>query len=353
MRKRPLSIAGLGMISCIGKGAEVNAAAMNCDYDGFQETVFNQPFFAEKQIGAPIESNLRGLKKLCYMSLAAVKDAIKILPESFSGLNVIYCMPSKKHVTFFNNEVTLHKIIDDTFQKTHIDASNIITTVFWQQRCGFVSALKKSQELLYLKRHEYVLVVSIDSLLNNATLSKYGGELYGVNRRLLGEKHSNGFIPGEAAVAILLSTPEIFSSEVIISGAGEGSESATLNNEDEVLKGNGLANAINQASQDAGVEIHNTTFRVSSVSGEDYFFTEAALAQIKTLKQKVTEHHLWHPADNIGEVGSAIGGAIVIMAYYAFIKKYAPGDYAICHISNDDSQRGAFIMQYNADSLRV
>lgn len=353
MSQYPLSIVGLGMISCVGEGAEVNAAAMNCDYDGFQETIFNQPYYAERQLGAPIESELRGIEKLVYMSIVATKDAIKKLPENYLKLNVIYCMPDKKDVTFFNNEGAVRKIIENTFKKLQLGTSSSSTTVLWQQRCGFVSALIRAKELLYQKEHEYVLIISLDSLLNNASLSRYGGGLYGDNRRLLGENFSNGFIPGEAATAVLLSTPRIFTSDVIISGVGEGNENAILGNADEVLKGYGLTDAINHASKDAEVSIHDIAFRVSSVSGEDYFFTEAALAQIKTLNKKIPEQPLWHPADNVGEIGAAIGGAIVIMTYYAFTKKYAPGNKALCQISNDNSQRGAFIMQYKTATSGV
>jgi len=345
MSRRPLAIAGMGMISCLGEGAEVNAAAMRCDYDGFSQTTFNQPFSSEPQLGAQIETDLRGIAKLSYMNIVAVKEAIKDLPEGYEGLTLIYCMPEKSRQSFFNNEESLREIMENTFQELHLGTLGPASSAFWQHRCGFVSALKQAQELLYTQGREYVLIVSIDSLLNNATLSQYGGGLYGEERRLLGDGHSNGFIPGEAATAILLSTQKD-KSTVIISGVGEGQETATLDNEEEVLRGNGIADAIKQASQDASVEIHNTGFRVSSVSGEDYFFTEAALAQIKTLKQKVDEQPLWHPADCVGEVGAAIGGAITVMTYYAFTKNYSLGNNALCHISNDNTQRGAFIMQY-------
>ena len=345
MSRRPLAIAGMGMISCLGEGAEINAAAMRCNDDGFVQTTFNQPFSPELQLGAPIETNLRGISKLSYMNKVAVEEAIKDLPEGYEGLTVIYCMPEKSRYSFFNNEDALREIMENTFGELDLGKLGAAPSTFWQHRCGFVSALKQAQELLYAQGHEYVLIVSIDSLLNNATLSQYGGGLYGENRRLLGDEHSNGFIPGEAATAILLSTSKDDLS-VSISGIGEGQESATLDNKEEVLKGNGIADAIKEASKDSGVEIHNTAFRVSSVSGEDYFFTEEALAQIKTLKQKVDEQPIWHPANSVGEVGAAIGGAIVVMTYYAFTKNYALGHSALCHISNDNSQRGAFIMQY-------
>jgi len=185
MSKYPLSIAGLGMISSLGEGSEVNAAAMRCNYDGFQETLFNQPYYAKKQLGAPVESELSGVNKLSYMSMVAVKEAINKLPKAYPGLNVIYCLPEQSPITFFNIEDALRDIIKTTFKEAELGQLGSSRSVFWQQRCGFVSALKKAQELLYQHDNEYVLIVSIDSLLNNASLTEYGGGIYGENRRLL------------------------------------------------------------------------------------------------------------------------------------------------------------------------
>ena len=58
------------------------------------------------------------------------------------------------------------------------------------------------------------------------------------------------------------------------------------------------------------------------------------------------EHQLLHPSDSIGEVGAAIGGAMVVMDYYALLKGYAPGARGLHLISNDDNpHRGAFVME--------
>jgi len=347
MSQFPLSIAGLGMISCLGEGAEANAAAMRCDYDGFQETHFNQSSNPEKQLGAPIESDLRGIEKLRYMRKIAVDEAIKNLPEKYPGLNVIYCLPDKSQSTYINQTNMFPDQTCDVLKDTHLGAPGSDSMVFWQQRCGFISALKKAQDLMYKQGNEYVLVIGVDSLLNNQSLAEYEGDLDGENRRLLGDDHPDGFIPGEAATAILLSTPKRFASDIIICGVGEGDETATIDNEEEVLKGDGLADAVKAAAEQARLAVHETHYRVSSVSGESYFFREASLALSKSLKQKVPEHQLLHPADSIGEVGAAIGGAMVIMDYYAILKGYAPGNTSLHLVSNDNSQRGAYIMKLN------
>ena len=83
MSQRPLAIAGLGMISCLGEGAEVNASAMRCGYDGFQQTMLNQPFSeTQKQIGAVVDSDLWGIDKFSYMSKTVIDEATKEYQKS-------------------------------------------------------------------------------------------------------------------------------------------------------------------------------------------------------------------------------------------------------------------------------
>lgn len=343
---RAMSVVGLGMVSCLANGSPLNAAAMRCGYDGFHRLDFNQPYSDQAQVGAAIESDLTGIPRLAHMLEEAIKEAIAPLPKGYTDLPVLFCLPEKSTPSYFNNDAALQSIVDQVFSKLDLGALHPESHALWRHRCGFISALAQAQELLHRQNQAYVLIAGLDSLLDPAALAYYGGDLYGEGCRLLSDNCSNGFIPGEAATAVLLSKRGRHDSEVMIVGVGEGEESAVIGDEEQILKGQGLTQAINNASKDAGIPIHETTFRVASVSGEDYFFREAALAQYRTLKQKVPEHRLWHPADSIGEVGAAVGGAIVVMVYYAFVGHYAPGDLALCHTSNDNPQRGAFIMQY-------
>jgi 3-oxoacyl-[acyl-carrier-protein] synthase I len=343
---RAMSIVGLGMVSCLANGSPLNAAAMRCGYDGFHRLDFNQPYSDQAQVGAAIESDLTGIPRLAHMLEEAIREAIEPLPKGYTDLPVLFCLPEKSPPGYFNNDAALQSIVDQVFSKLDLGTLHPESHALWRHRCGFISALAKAQELLHQQNQAYVLIAGLDSLLDPATLAYYGGDLYGDGCRLLSDNCSNGFIPGEAATAVLLSKPVRHDSEVLIAGVGEAEESAVIGDEEQILKGKGLAQAINIASKDAGIPIHETAFRVASVSGEDYFFREASLAQYRALEQKIPEHRLWHPADSIGEVGAAIGGAMVVMVYYAFLGRYAPGNTALCHISNDNSKRGAFIMQH-------
>jgi 3-oxoacyl-[acyl-carrier-protein] synthase-1 len=348
--KRPMSIVGLGMVSCLASGAELNAAAMRCNYDGFTQTTYQHPGRTNKQVGAPVSDELTGEKladfeKLGVMLRKVINRAVSSLPVDYADLPVFISMPNKVPATYFNSDEALQELVDYAFKDIPLGILHPKSTALWRQRCGFTSALLLAQDMLYQQNREYVLIVGIDSLLNSSSLSYYAGN-DAVKKRLISEGHSDGFIPGEAATAVLLSTPGKNPSEVIIAGVAEAEENAYLGNEEEPLLAKGLVEAIRKASKDAGLELHHASFRVASVSGESYFFNEAALAQTRALKRKIKTQPIWHPADNIGEVGAAVGGAMVVMTYYAFVLNYAPGSVALCHISNDDTHRGAFYMQH-------
>ncbi len=350
MSAQPMTIAGLGMISCLGSGAEINAAAMRCDYDGFQETAFHQPYSAEPQLGASValegdEQYLRGIARLARMSQIAIQQAIAELPTDDQGLQVVFCLQNADRPGVLATDQAASELYQQVCDGLSLGPFDRQSCFFHQQRFGFISALRKAHATLYERQLPYVLVLGVDSLLNSAALSYYGGGLYGEGRRLLGDDHPNGFIPGEAAVAVLLSTPEQTSSNIMITGIGAGEEIATFDNADEPLQGDGMAQAIRHACQDAGIQVHDTQYRVSSVSGEAYFFKEAALSITRALKQKVPEHQLLHPADSIGEVGAAVGGAMLVMDYYALRKGYAPGNRGLHMISNDNTRRGAYIIE--------
>lgn len=352
MRGSPMSIYGLGMVSSLASGAAFNASAMRCAYDGFTRTAFVHPGCLEPLIGAPVGEEilggrLNGTSKLVKMASLAIEEAIQPLSSSqYEGLTAIFCLPDRIPASYFNNETAFQEIVDAVLQGLELFNLNPASCALWRHRCGFTSALSMAQRFLYRENHEFVLIVTLDSYLNQSALGYYSGTLYGENDRLLCKDNPNGFIPGEAATAVLLRTPGRDFSGVNIIGVGEAEEVATIGDEEAVMKGTGLSQAINQAAVNADIGVHETDFRVASMSGETYFFSEAAYAQSRTLKTKIDAHPVWHPAAYIGEVGASIGGAIVIMAYYAFLEGYAPGPTVLCHISNDDKRRGAFIMQH-------
>jgi 3-oxoacyl-[acyl-carrier-protein] synthase-1 len=200
-------------------------------------------------------------------------------------------------------------------------------------------ALLRARELIYQANAPAVLIVGVDSLLNWPALKHLEAQ-----SRLLTQGNSNGFLPGDAAAAILVSRPTAVP-RLSIHGLGFASEPATVETE-EPLRGDGMASAMKAALADAGCEMHHIDFRIADLSGEQYYFKEAALALARVLRVRKEEIDLWHPAESIGETGSAIGPTLLAVADAAIRKGYAPGSNILLHLANDAGQRAAIVARF-------
>jgi 3-oxoacyl-[acyl-carrier-protein] synthase-1 len=202
-------------------------------------------------------------------------------------------------------------------------------------------ALLQARKFLYESDATAVLIVAADSLLTWPTL-----KVFEQRERLLTNRNSNGFVPGEAASAAVISRSAT-GTHLSIAGLGFGTEPAGIETE-EPLRADGLSRAIAQALQDAGCEMHDMDFRITDISGEQYYFKEAALALSRTLRRRKEQFDIWHPAECIGEVGCAIGPALLAVAEASSRKAYAPGPAILVHASNDGGQRSAIVARYVA-----
>jgi len=206
-------------------------------------------------------------------------------------------------------------------------------------RVSVAVALLQARKLIYEAGSEAVLIVATDSLLVGATLNAFEAQ-----QRLLTTGNSNGFIPGEGASAVLVSRSAT-GSHLSIDGLGFATEQASVEKTDP-LRADGLSRAIFSALDEARCQMHDMSFRLTDISGEQYYFKEAALALARTLRRRKEEFDLWHPAESIGEVGSAIGPSLLAVAEAAARKRYAPGPAVLFHASNDEGQRAAMVGRY-------
>jgi len=206
-------------------------------------------------------------------------------------------------------------------------------------RVSVAAALDRARHLIGETQTPYVLVVAADSLLSWATISHY--ERRG---RLLTAANSNGFMPGEGAGALLVTAPGP-DAQLLCTGIGLAIERVHVDSENP-LRGEGLTKAIAAALTEAGQEMGAMDFRITDLSGEQYYFKEAALAVARILRTHKDEFPLWHPAECIGEQGATAGVAMLAVADAACRKAYASGPRILAHMANDGGQRAALILQF-------
>ena len=341
MTNQPLAIVGSGMVTGVGLSASASCAAIRCAIDDFQETRFMDAG-GEWIIGSsvPLEQPWRGIAKLSKMLVSVLKECIACDTKiSLEQVPILLCLAEEGRPGRF----------DDLNNQVYIEAQKELglrfhekSAIIDQGRVGVAVALNHARKLIYEENLPQVIIAGVDSLLVGPGLRSYEE-----SERLMTSVNSNGFIPGEAASAVLVQAPGKSSEpQLFCLGIGYGTEKSTVDAEDIPLRADGMAQAIRNALSEAGCDMGATDFRITDVSGEQYAFKEAALALLRVLRQRKEFYDIWHPADCIGEVGAAIGPVILSVLLAAMRKGYSPGNNVLAHFGSDEGKRAAMLLTY-------
>lgn len=197
-------------------------------------------------------------------------------------------------------------------------------------RAGGIQALAAA--VAALAEHPLVLVVAADSLLHPLVL---GGLL--AARRLSTESESDGIVPGQGAVAMLLARPDAAAGLRVwgrIGGCGEAIDPGTPAN-DEPCAGDGLAAAMRAALGD-GPEPARSWW--TTMTGERFFAPEFAAASIRCADRLQPDAEIRHPAESLGDTGAASGLLAAVLAAAGSMRP------AVVSASSDDGTRAAVLL---------
>ena len=341
MSAQPIAIQSAGLVTAVGLSAPASCAAFRAKITNPTETRFidsGGEWIMAHQV--QLEHPWRGLTKLAKMAVMAIAEALQDIPKKeWDSLPLLLCVAElERPGRMAGLDDQLMPMIQSEVGMTFAPQSAVIP----QGRVSVAVALAQARELIAKAKLPRVLVAATDSLLSWPTLSYYESV-----DRLLTERNSNGFVPGEAAGALLISAPQGKAGELVCTGIGFGCERAHIDS-GEPLRGDGLAQAIKASLHEAGCEMHDMDYRITDISGEQYYFKEAALALSRTLRQRKEEFDIWHPAECTGEVGAASGVTVFADALAACRKAYTKGPSMFAHCANDTGQRGALTLRYRA-----
>lgn len=335
----PLAITRYGLVTGVGLDAPSSCAAIRCAIDNFQETRFIDSG-GEWIMGCevPLEQPWRGKTKLIKMLSLALAECLSrddtVQPEQTP---LLLCLAEPERVG---------RVIDDDHQFFH-DLCEALgcefhpkSRVIAQGHVAFATALLRARELIQEEKVPQVLVAGVDGFLVGPMLAVYEEQ-----ERLLTSQNSNGFIPGEAASAVLVrGVRKNDEPGLVCVGLGFGVEKATVASEGP-LRADGLVQAFKAALDEAGCDMGALDFRITDISGEQYHFKEASLALSRTLRKRKEEFDIWHPADCVGEVGAAMGGIMAAVIDAACRKEYSKGNHILFHLGNDDGKRVAMVFR--------
>jgi 3-oxoacyl-[acyl-carrier-protein] synthase-1 len=342
MIKPDLVIMGSGMISGVGLNAPASCAAIRCGIDNIQETRF-MASSGEWIMGSsvPLEKPWRGTKKLSKMLASVLQECISSEPMfTLEETPVLLCLAENDRPGRLAD--LEERIILETQEEIGV-RFNEKSALISHGRVGLGAALQQARRLIYRENIPRLIIAGVDSLLVGSTLSAYEEQ-----EQLLTSLNSNGFVPGEAAAAVLVG-PELAGDEpqLLCLGVGTGIEKATEQSE-LPLRADGLVQAVKAALAEAGLALGAMDFRITDVSGGQYSFKEANLALTRILRKRKEDFDIWHPADCIGEVGAAIGVVIMTVCLDATRKTYALGNNILCHLANNNGRRVAIIFSYKS-----
>ena len=338
MTGMPIAILKTGLVTSVGLTAPSTCAAIRAKLMNPSETRFidsGGEWIMAHQV--MLEQPWRGLVKLTKMAAMAIDEALADVPkDEWVHIPMLLCVAEA------DRPGRLDGLDDRLFQDIQAELGARFapqSAILAHGRLGVAVALAQARTLL-AGGCARVLVAATDSLLTWPTLSHYERE-----DRLLTARNSNGFMPGEGAGALLVGAGERQAGELVCTGIGFGREAAHLDS-GEPLRADGLSVAIKGALADAGCAMHDMDFRITDLSGEQYYFKEAALALSRTLRQRKEEFDLWHPAECTGEQGAAAGLAVVALADAACRKAFTKGPNILAHMANDAGQRAALSLLF-------
>lgn len=339
---KPLRLLASGMVTGAGLTASSTCAAIRGGIIPFAETRFMSKG-GEWIIGCqvPLDPPWRGREKLIRLVGPAIRECLTgAHGVKTEKIPLLMCIAEKDRPGRLDglDDQLLGEVQKELGFRFHSSSSVIASG-----RVGAARAIQLARKLLMEDGLPMCLVAGVDTLLIATTLATYEEK-----DRLLTNNNSNGFIPGEAGTAILIGPATAkLRPNLLIHGLGFAKEKATVESE-EPLRGDGMVEAIHNAMNDCEKTMDDMDYRLTDLSGEQYGFREAALAEGRSAKKlKVRPFELWHPANSIGEVGAAIGPCVLGVALIASRKGYAPGQGVLCHFANDDGERAAVILRYS------
>ncbi|UYV37337.1 3-oxoacyl-ACP synthase [Rhodobacteraceae bacterium D3-12] len=345
-----VNILASGMVTAVGLDRAASCAAMRGNIDGFQETEFLSGA-DEFLIGAPVPLPRRwiGERRLAHLAAGAIVDALDGHWHELGRLLLVLCLPEPERP---GRVVQDSEAFAAQVREFSGLAPNTKTYVAEHGRpSGFV-ALDRVRAAFAEDTFDHALIVGTDSLLTSQAVTHYKAQ-----KRLLTADNPNGFMPGEAAAAVLCASGE--PTHFALSGLGLSSEKAKIYNgldkdgADLPLRGDGLTVAYKRALDGAQTTLGEVIYRMSDLIGEAYFFKQTALARLRLTRDSTGFQDLWSPTETLGNIGAAVVPLMIGWALEAFEKGYATGSPVLIEASGDNGACGAAVFHSAAKVRRA
>ncbi|GGO36884.1 3-oxoacyl-ACP synthase [Gemmobacter aquaticus] len=201
-----------------------------------------------------------------------------------------------------------------------------------------------------IDRYPLQILVGVESFIRQGLVDTYLAQ-----GRLFCAANSSGFIPGEAAAALLVMRSGARNGpELAITGMGAGQEPGRDGGSREAaVTGAGLTTAMRAAVTASGRDFFDIPCLLGDLNGEHFKFKEAAIATMRIDRappegasrrpRGYAEH--WNVIEGLGEIGAALMPVQLGWAFEAGRQGRLPQGRALAFAGEDDGARVAMTLE--------
>jgi 3-oxoacyl-[acyl-carrier-protein] synthase-1 len=354
MSAQGAAIVSLGMMSAVGIGAQQTASSVRAGISRFCETsIYDrrfQPFtmaLVSDECLPPLERSLVETNGLTARQARMLRLAAPALSETLRGVSNVGEIPvlvgtpeALPGRTDPAGEKFLERLIVQSGLKFNLGRSKM----FPNGRAAGLLALQEALVRLQSGEDGHVIVGGVDTYLDLYLLGTLDME-----GRILAKGVMDGFVPGEGAAFLLLSTgKKVVSAKTRsawIAGTATGVEMGHRYSE-ESYRGDGLASTV----QELFAAIPSVKDNVQTVfvgfNGENFWAKEWGVAYLRSKERFQENVRIEHPADCFGDSGAAMGPLLLGLGAIGMQKGYVEGP-CLVWCSSDREERGAALIHMN------
>lgn len=344
---QPLRVIEIGAFTPVGGDARATAAAVRAGLCGFREHAYMVDTAGEPMRVAQVDSidaGLSGPARLAALLAPALVQALAPLGAGGDGpkVGVAVALPPMRPGTAADPAAAVDAV--RALCRDRLGRRLGSFQGFASGHAGGYQALAQARAWLRDGQVDVAIVAGVDSYLDPLTLEWLEAEdqLHGAGPL----NNAWGFIPGEAAGALLLTrrgggdAPDGWA-DVLAVGLGRESK---LNKSGEVCIGEGLTQALRRALDEVPEELVIDNV-VCDMNGEAYRADEYGFSGLRVRDRLRDPTDFLAPADCWGDVGAAGLPLHLLLAASACRKGHAKGPLTLLWGSSDGGGRGAAVIR--------
>lgn len=356
MSKSDIVILSAGAITAVGLSLAETAAAARARTAGLREIDWRDRRFDHFVAGAVLDDGLpklheelvrQGLAgrqaRMLRMAHVALAEALAPLPETTAPIALLLALPEHHNLQPIEAKSFLKNLQLQSGAALELKSSLAAP----RGRAAGLMAMRQAMMRLESGAAEFVLVGGVENLIDMHVLGTL--DLQG---RLRNSGNPDGFIPGEAAGFLLLSTVakarQLGQGALArVLGCASGKEPGHIY-ADEPYLGEGLAAAFTSLFDETPpAEPVGTVY--ASFNGERYWGKEFGVARLRNSAHFTETMQMEHPAECFGDIGAAHGVVMAALAAQALADSYRRGP-ALVYASSDYGDRAAVLLDAAAST---